>query len=956
MATMHPILGSAFAALILHSHAQGLDNAEVRIPYGELKKLLARAEPAARPEVPKPALLSARLRISIEDKQPVINASFRTACFGDGVVFIPLIAGDVSLESQPPEDAVVVADRNTLCLAGDKNGIRTLQLRLLPVPGEKEFSITIPPCPSVIIETGELPANQSVVLNSGTREETLAKGRILPLPNTGHKLGIRLLDEQETREALRPPEPSSWTWQHQALVTPSDGGLFYQIIARASATDGSGVEALLPLPSDARDITVSGEDLVSHAKIRGGNREPGISLVWKTRGLLDRQVMICYRMPLRPLDQMWRLQVPGGEDTRCRFIIASSPLLAYSAEGLSAALSPQGLPAPLAESLEGMSCHYLESGPSAVLAATPIPVAATDEGVVKQAEWAVRIEPDGSMLATGSLMIEHKGPLGFVFDTPEEMKLLSCELGGRPVPPVDLGGGVFKIPLPPQDGNARLVCSFTRAGAALDPVEGTMKLSLPRTPLFVHSLLWHIDLPPGYQAETHGNLTRAPAEGSPPARISLRKNLCRGERPEVHVFYQRSDLNRCPPLTTTLMKFTHLIASLAIIGCTALAWFLLGAALTKRTEDSTFTLRNEVSGVWGPAITQQHPHAWFETPNAPGGSARVLPSASQVKVRLDSEPKRRGLVWHRTYDVRLDGSYTFTNPTKIPQTFYISFPLPPETSGLHGFDLRLDGDDQSAQAAPGPSGVVTRAIQLPAAGAVTLRAVYGTRGTGTWKYDFPDKRRISGFQLAMRTNFHEISFPVGTGSADKRKADSNGYDLVWNYPDVLDAQSIGMDMPKRLNAGPVAARIAFFAPVSLLFFVTVVLMIGGMRGIALHPMHVFFISAGFFAFHLLFAYLVDLLPLMQSFLIAAATSLLLVSGYLRAVAGRRLFGIALPAQCIYLVAFSASFFIDGLTGITLTVLAVATLALLMFLTAKTDWMRFFSRNPPPLPKAEGGAA
>jgi inner membrane protein involved in colicin E2 resistance len=165
-----------------------------------------------------------------------------------------------------------------------------------------------------------------------------------------------------------------------------------------------------------------------------------------------------------------------------------------------------------------------------------------------------------------------------------------------------------------------------------------------------------------------------------------------------------------------------------------------------------------------------------------------------------------------------------------------------------------------------------------------------------------------------------------------------------------------MDMPKRLNAGPVAARIAFFAPVSLLFFVTVVLLIGGMKGIPLHPMHVFFISAGFFAFHLLFAYLVDLLPMIASFMIAAATSLLLVSGYLKAVAGRELFAIALPAQSIYLIAFSASFFIDGLTGITLTVLAVATLALLMFLTAKTDWMRYFSKNPPPLPKAAGSAA
>jgi hypothetical protein len=69
-----------------------------------------------------------------------------------------------------------------------------------------------------------------------------------------------------------------------------------------------------------------------------------------------------------------------------------------------------------------------------------------------------------------------------------------------------------------------------------------MKLSLPRTPLFLHSLFWFIDLPQGYQAETSGNLTRIPAIGGSSSRITLRKNLSRDERPEIQIFYQRADL------------------------------------------------------------------------------------------------------------------------------------------------------------------------------------------------------------------------------------------------------------------------------------------------------------------------------------------------------------------------------------------------------------------------------
>jgi len=545
MANLHPLIGSALLALSLHAQAQRLDDAEVRITYGELKQLLARSEPTpiAPPKPPDPELLSARLRFLMEQGRPIMHATFRTLGFGEQSALVPLISGDVTLQSQTPEDATIITEDDALCYASNKTGTHTLQLGLLPIHSSDGFSFTIPPCPSMIFETGELSAGQSVVLKCGGREETLGAGQMRPLPSKGGPIHIRLLDSRETREALSPPEHSAWAWQHQAVVIPTDGDLVYQINARASAANGSGVEAQLPLPSDAQDVTVYGDDLVSHVKVRGNNRALGLSLTWKTRGILDRQLTISYRMPLRPLDRTWKLQAPGNGETRTRFIIASSPLLDYAAEGLSGPLSPQGLPAALAKSLQGASCHQLEAGPTTDLTVTPIPVAATEEGVVKQSQWTVKIEPDGSMLASGILAVEHSGTLGFILDTPPDMKLLSCELEGKPVSPIDLGAGKIKIALPARGPVSQLACSFTRTSAALDPVEGTFKLSLPRTPLFLHSLLWQIDLPHGYQAETSGNLTRVAINGEPSSRISLRKNLCRDERPEIQVFYQRSNLN-----------------------------------------------------------------------------------------------------------------------------------------------------------------------------------------------------------------------------------------------------------------------------------------------------------------------------------------------------------------------------------------------------------------------------
>ena len=76
------------------------------------------------------------------------------------------------------------------------------------------------------------------------KEQVLGSNRFAALPLTGGSVEIRMLGGEETREALRPPEPSAWTWQHQALVLPGDGEIGYRVLGRASAAGGSGVSAV----------------------------------------------------------------------------------------------------------------------------------------------------------------------------------------------------------------------------------------------------------------------------------------------------------------------------------------------------------------------------------------------------------------------------------------------------------------------------------------------------------------------------------------------------------------------------------------------------------------------------------------------------------------------------------------------------------------------------------------
>ncbi len=541
MATFNKLLAISACVSHLAIAEPGLDQAEVKISYGELKTLITNSTRPTPTTEPLAALLSARFRLVMAEGRPVVDATFRTATFADGLAMIPLVGGGVTMESQKPADARVLIQGKMLCQAQEKAGTQVLEIRLLPSLGSEGASLDVPPCPAAIFETGELVGEHSVALIIGGKEQLLGSNRTVALPLTGASVEIKMLGGDETREALRPPEPSAWSWQHQTLVIPGDGEIDYRVLGRASAAGGSGVFAGLTLPADAREVKVTGDDLAGQKVSRSADRSLELQLQWKTRGLLEREITISYQLPRRPLDRVWKLQSPAAAEqdaTRTRFIIVGSPELAYTAEGLTGPFPFRGLSAGLAE---GEACYQVDAAATVDLTVVPLPVVATAEATISEAAWSVKLEPDGAMMVEGAMSLEHRGMLGVILVVPTGLTLLACDVGGQSATPVKRGEGTLEISLPAAQ-KTRVSCSFTGRIAALDPVEGTLELSLPKTPLFIRTLTWKIELPRSYQAETHGNLTRAIDPGDPPSCMTLRKNLCRDERPQTTIFYQRSDL------------------------------------------------------------------------------------------------------------------------------------------------------------------------------------------------------------------------------------------------------------------------------------------------------------------------------------------------------------------------------------------------------------------------------
>jgi len=388
------------------------------------------------------------------------------------------------------------------------------------------------------------------------------------------------------------------------------------------------------------------------------------------------------------------------------------------------------------------------------------------------------------------------------------------------------------------------------------------------------------------------------------------------------------------------MTVRRLIGIIFIFGCVTLAWMILGSSVDFRTEHGYESLGRQVETLWGTPHLQRAPRV-----SLIGRDERpVALDSSEINVDLQLEHRRKGLLWYPTYKVNFDGRYAFRNPLSEPATATITYQFPSSDAIYDGFLLRINETEIPPDGGNGES--IQASVQLAPNEATTVHVTYDSRGLEEWRYSFGEGiSTVKDFTLIVETDFDAYDFPARTISASSKEETPQGRRLEWAFNNLVSDFDVGVRMPQKRNPGPLASRMSFFAPVSLLFFFTVLVVLGAVLKVDLHPMHYFFLGASFFAFHLLFAYLVDHVVLELSFISAAVVSMGLVVSYLWRVVGWR-FALreAGLSQLLFLVFFSYAFFFEGYTGLVVTVGAIATLAALMQITAKVDWNEVFSEK------------
>lgn len=378
---------------------------------------------------------------------------------------------------------------------------------------------------------------------------------------------------------------------------------------------------------------------------------------------------------------------------------------------------------------------------------------------------------------------------------------------------------------------------------------------------------------------------------------------------------------------------------LIFIGAT-IAWELLGATLLVRTQSSDEAQRAQLGSLWGPPQAQSAPEF------VAGGAARnLLPlEASAVTVDLALDQRRKGLLWYNTYRVDFSARYSVRNTVRAR---HVTFALRlPAEQGVYD-DLRLDIDGRAAPFSV-RDGVVLAPIAIAPTGSAVVAVTYRSRGVGQWRYQFGSGiNSVRNFNLRMRTNFDAIDFPSDSLAPTEEVPRAGGWDLLWGYRHLVAGNGIGMVLPQRLQPGPLAQRLTFWAPLTLFFYFFVLFVITVLRRLDLHPMNFFFLAASFFSFHLLFAYTVDRIAIAAAFAVCSLVSMFLTVSYLRVVVGWRFAAVeAGLAQFFYLILFSLALFNEGYSGLAITIGSILTLFLVMQLTARVNWSERFAGYAP----------
>ena len=368
-----------------------------------------------------------------------------------------------------------------------------------------------------------------------------------------------------------------------------------------------------------------------------------------------------------------------------------------------------------------------------------------------------------------------------------------------------------------------------------------------------------------------------------------------------------------------------------------LIWSVLMLRLEQRTYFALNRQLESVKKIWGGNLEQPMPSIRYKSFGSDVSTlTRGELAASDVRVKLEMDYRKKGLVYYTGYNAEFLGKYTVKNPQK--EKIYLSFIFPyPMQQGegiLRDVKLLVNGQEETANTEYQQNLALWTGL-LEAEQAIEFTLEYHGRGLNHFIYGFEPGTQINQFTMTLDViGAKNVDYPVSTMTPTNVETTANGVTLVWTLDRSLTEFNLGVILPDKLNVAQQISVMTRRAPAFFLLFIASVCLILKLARRPLSFIKIGVLCVAYFLFYPLFAYLSMYMSVWFAFALSFGILGGLMFNYVRIVDK---FDVALAitlAYVFYSGITSLAALFPAYTGLILIIEAVLLLAVVMHVLSR----------------------
>jgi inner membrane protein involved in colicin E2 resistance len=198
-------------------------------------------------------------------------------------------------------------------------------------------------------------------------------------------------------------------------------------------------------------------------------------------------------------------------------------------------------------------------------------------------------------------------------------------------------------------------------------------------------------------------------------------------------------------------------------------------------------------------------------------------------------------------------------------------------------------------------------------------------------YGFEPGKHVNNFKMKINVigASSEVDYPVSTMTPNRIQKTPDGITLFWERNSSQSQLNIGVTLPDRINIARQCEVMVKRAPVFYLLFFFSLFALLRLSGYTLNFIQIMIVSAAYFLFYPLIAYLSMYMPVSISFGLSFGVIGLLIWNYSRIVHTRRIANAIAVAYTFYLGITSLAALLPTYTGLILVLEGVVLIGVIM---------------------------